>query len=406
MGNLGLVLWGMAIVCLLPGRSFAQQASHDFPLERLIEDYIGPYDLSAENRFRLAVYSELKGQYISEYQSLMLEFGSLAKLTFYRGNCLLRTADNRVYHLDQRRVSERGLAVMNRALDGIFDRILLMGNHNADPRLVAFVDDALARKNIEPFQKMYLRHVLIRYGYYDREYDRVIFHSDWLPEQNYAYRGPKDISIVERPAEPLKIKLDAGVIRGYYLNSGGTVYVEDVDRTVSYASGEETSDAYNVHAFKLFAMRLFTQTTQYIVGSEQTRLDRLDESIDVMIRDAMAISDKETASPPTPLLAQLEAPTYAANGNSRGLSSDQSSRPSPRLTDLGSSTNTPIAAFKRALPYTKYDWIPMMLAQLRARGINIGDRDVIQYFVDHPDFQRLYKMLTPKEKAKVDRYDD
>lgn len=404
MGKLGLILSGIAIVCLFPDRSFARPVSDNFPLEQLIEDYIGPYEFSAENKFRLAVYTELKGQYIDEYQSLMLEFGTLAKLTFYRNNCLLRTANNRVYHLDQRRVSERSLDIMDQALNEIFDQILLMGNHNADPTLVAFVDEALAKKNIEPFQKMYLRHVLIRYGYYDKKYDRVIFHSDWLPEQTYAYRGPKDISIVDRPVEPLKLKLDGGVIRGYYLNSGGTVYVEDVDRVVSYASGEETSDAYNVHAFKLFAMRLFTQTTQYIVGSEQTRLDRLDENMDMMIRDAMATSANQPKSAPTPLLAQLDAPTYAANGNTRGLSSDQASRPSPRLTDLGS--NAPIAAFKRALPYSKYDWIPMMLAQLRARGINIGDRDVIQYFVDHPDFQRLYDMLTPNEREKVDRYED
>lgn len=399
MGKLFLFLGGVVYLFLRPAFCLAQTSEPDFPYERLIEDYISPYELSSDNQFRLAVYAELRGKYSSEYQSLSLHFGSLASLTFYNNNCLLRTANNRIYHLDQRRRSERSLMVMDQVLTEIFDRILLLGNHEADPDMVDFIDRALAKKNLEPFQKMYLRHVLIRYGYFDRQYQRIIFHTDWLPDQNYAYRGPSDVSIVDRPLEPLKIKLDERVIRGYYLNSGGTVYVEDVDREVLYATGEQYD--YNVHAFKLFAQRLFTQTTQYIVGTEQDRLDELETRTANVVWDVIRLEPEEVDPQPTHIFANSSSSgeqLYA----SRGQSSDgafgrtRGMDPAPRIKKKSVKTN-------RIARYSQYDWISMMLAQLRSHGINIGDPDIIQYFVDHPDFQHLYKLLTPKEKEKVDR---
>ncbi|MEM7372229.1 MAG: hypothetical protein AAF587_26660 [Bacteroidota bacterium] len=400
MGKLFLVLSGMVCLCLRPTFFFAQSSEPVYPYEQLIEDYISPYQLSPDNQFRLAMYAELRGRYSSEYQSLTMNFGSLATLTFYNENCLLRTANNRIYHLDRRRVSERSVGIMDQALTEIFDRILLLGNHEADPELVEFIDEALSKKNIEPFQKMYLRHVLIRYGYFDKPFKRVIFHTDWLPDQSYSYRGPTDISIVDRPIEPLKVKLDDQVIRGYYLNSGGTVYVEDVDRDVSYASGEEYG--YNIHAFKLFAQRLFTQTTQYIVGTEQNRLDEMEARMATVVRDVMAPATSLSEPEPTPLLAHESHGPYQDMQTTRGLSSDASFGRS-RGMDQPSTRKTEQTVKPKLARYSQYDWISLMLAQLRSRGINIGDPDIIQYFVDHPDFQHLYKLLTPKEKAKVDR---
>ena len=402
MGTLSLNLSGMVLLCLLPASVLAQASVEEYPYERLIQDYIDPYDLSPDNQLRLSMYAELKGVYSSQYQSLALTFGSLGKLTFYQGNCLLRTANNRVYHLDQRRPSERGIATMNEALQGIFDKILLLSNNRADPDLIAFVDDALSRKNIEPFQKMYLRHVLIRYGYYDKEYNRVIFHTDWLPDQNYAYRGPGDVTIVDRPIEPLKVKLDAGVVRGYYLNSGGTVYVENVDREVGYATGEQYD--YNVHAFKLFAQRLFTQTTQYIVEIEQMRLDVLEGRRTAgVVRDVhhRPVSVRDEAES-TPLLAQNYGSPRGL-GKTRGHSSVASEPLKSQPTQMKKTSKATSSKLARMLPYSRYDWIPMMLAQLRSRGINIGDPDIIQYFIDDPDFHHLYNLLTPKEREKVDR---
>ena len=46
----------------------------------------------------------------------------------------------------------------------------------------------------------------------------------------------------------------------------------------------------------------------------------------------------------------------------------------------------------------------MMLTILRTHGINIGDVDIIKYFIDEPYFARLYDQLTKEEKEKVDFY--
>ena len=63
-----------------------------------------------------------------------------------------------------------------------------------------------------------------------------------------------------------------------------------------------------------------------------------------------------------------------------------------------------IVDLNRPQLYQEYDWIPMMLGMLRAQRVNIGDPDIIQYFVDEPYFDRIYRLLTPKEKIKVDAY--
>ena len=46
----------------------------------------------------------------------------------------------------------------------------------------------------------------------------------------------------------------------------------------------------------------------------------------------------------------------------------------------------------------------MMLTIMRTHGVNIGDVDIIKYFIDEPYFPRLYEQLTKEEKEKVDYY--
>ena len=80
--------------------------------------------------------------------------------------------------------------------------------------------------------------------------------------------------MVKRHVTPLKIKLNEEVIRGYYINSGGTVYIENVDRDVYFATGEQYD--YNVSAFKLFVQKVFVQTIQYISQKETNRLEEIE----------------------------------------------------------------------------------------------------------------------------------
>ncbi|MEM7655257.1 MAG: hypothetical protein AAF399_03945 [Bacteroidota bacterium] len=373
-----------------------------YPYEAMIHRYVHPYDLSPDNRFRLAAYLELKGQLGQNRNAITLEFGSLAKLSLYQRNCLLRTADNRVYHLDQRANSERSATIMNEVISAIFDRILLLANHEAEAELISFVDQALTRKNLEPFDKVYLRHILLKYGRYDRNRQEIFFHTDWLPEQQYTYRSPGDVSPVQRPSEPMQIKLTPEVLRGYYLRSGGTVYVENVNRQVEYATGEEYS--YNVSAFKLFVQQLFTQTTHYVVREEKARIADL---------PYYQLPDFSQAAPPTQYVA-VAAPSQpiAPQGRSRGAAPATTSFHGQRgdLRNLRAASSSPasqrrqkrLAAVKPL--YSEYDWIPVMLGHLRARGISIGDPDIIQYFTDQPYFPELYKRLTFEEKTAVDRF--
>jgi len=153
------------------------------------------------------------------------------------------------------------------------------------------------------------------------------------------------------------IKLDKTILRGYYVSSGGTVYVEDVDREVNYATGEEYN--YNVAAFKSFLYRMLNQTTQFVVGWKKDRLQ-------------------------SPSNTQ-----FVARGRSRGAST-----PKPKLQHSSSSSKL----------YHLNDWIPMMLGMLRSQKVNIGDPDIISHFVDEPYFSELYKRLLPREKRKVDAY--
>ncbi len=115
---------------------------------------------------------------------------------------------------------------------------------------LAFVDRYLAKKNIEPYDKIFLRHILLKYGRLDSKLERIEFRSEWLSQQSRSFSGTG----IRKSPYPMWIKLDKTILRGCYLSSGGAVYVEDVDREVDYATGEEYN--YNIAAFKSFLYRL------------------------------------------------------------------------------------------------------------------------------------------------------
>lgn len=369
--RLFLLLW------LFPASFLVAQPAYE-DLENLINDQITGYALSFDNQFKLAAYTELKGDYSPEFNTLTLDFGSLGQVAFYRNNLLFKTG-NQVYHLNRGENGTVGAAAIDLKLSELFEQILLLGNQDADPRHVYFVDQHLARKNIEPFDKLFLRHILITYGRYVPEQGYVEFHTEWLPGTTYSYRDPHDSVLVRKPISPLKIRLDAQILRGYYIRAGGTVYVENVNREVDYATGESYS--YNVAAFKLFVQKLFVQSVQYVVQAESQRLGRQAQPVTFVPGHLPA---SELAAPSSTFLADQGRPAPVTTIRPRVV---QAAAPSP------------VAPL-----YHRYSWIPMMLSILRAQRINIGDPDVICYFVNEPYFERIYAQLTAEERLRVDAY--
>lgn len=366
-------LLGLFVLCLFFAQSFAQNPGKEtLSLEQIINQTLHSYALTSDNQFKLAAYTELKGRYAGSVQTLMLNFGGLGYISFFPKNLLFRTTQNQVFHLNRYETQTANSVILNQQLTNMFEHIILMGNHGADPRHVEFVDKELATKNIEPFDKVFLRHILIKYGRYDSLIQEVSFHTDWLPERTFVYRGPKDEKIVKRHITPLSIKLNEKILRGYYLNNGGTVFVEDVNRNVIFATGEEYD--YNVAAFKLFLQKLFVQTVQYLAKTEAKRLEVLAEGQTVMTE--MVTYDSEVK----------QQDKYVAGAKRKAYFRKTVARP----------TVKPL--------YDHLSWIPMMLSILRLNEINIGRKDVIKYFIDQPYFPKIYEQLIPEEKSAVDAY--
>jgi hypothetical protein len=343
-------------------------------LEQLINSYLQAYPFSPENAFRLATYMELKGHYDPAVNAMSVAFGGIGSLTFYERNCLLRFGQHGVYALDQRRSRVAEVEAMNKALSEVFEQIFLMGNAGLDPGRVRFVERNLARKNIGPFDKILLRHLLLRFGRFDSTFQRYELHTEWLPDLEFAYREYGDRSAHQKPKTPLFIKLDPSVLRGFYLRTHGTVYVNDVDRELLYATGE--SQGPNVTAFKAFAQKVFTQNTLYLVQAEQKRLAALEIKVNL--------------------------PNQLAEGELPLIASTVSGPARPRsVQPKGYSTSTPKQ--EAVHRYHEYHWVPMMLGLLRNKGISVADPDILPYFVEEPYFPFLYELLTPAERAAVDR---
>lgn len=375
-------------------------------LETIIGRTIGQYPFSPANALRLSAYAELKGRYEQSPFSLTLPFGYLGSLRFYGKSCLLRTEDGRVFTLDPHRDNAAQAQYLDAAISGILERIMLLGDQDVDPAKRAFVDQHLARKHIEPFAKLYVRHLLLHYGRYDAYAGRLTLHTDWLPVAENS-RSESDTVMFQKPADPLMIKLDGDILRGYYIRSGGTVYVENIDRKTAYASGEEY--AYNVAAFKLFAQKMFSQTTQFITTTEKARLVSLIEE------PASKLGATPSSAESVPAVVDLGTPRMESMGRTRGAS-----RPS---TSPAQSANVRDLASQRILPpgyrqqkanrskpgpqlYGPGAWIQMMLTILRQKGFSISDPDILPYFIDQPYFTKIYERLTAEERAEVDAYLD
>ena len=367
--------------------SLSSIAQHQEPkvrtLESLINERLGDYPLSPDNRFRLSSYCELKGQFEHKSNALIIDFGAYGSISFYEKNFILKTPKSGVFHMDRGRNSSHQVLAMNETIESIFEQIMLLSNHESDPDLVAFVDEHLSRKNMEPFYKIFVRHILVKYGRYNAHAHMVEFRTEWLPDQFYSYLEPGDKQLVRKTISPLRMRLDAHTLRESYIKAGGTVFIENVNRDVPYASGEEYGP--NVTAFKVFAQRLFVQTTQYITTAERRRIKEF---------------------------KQVAPPIYFANNDKRPMPAGYASRPIPQ-NNLGSfqsrrgsyrGADAGKASLAGVKPlYQPKNWIPMMLGILRAKKIDISDRELIQYFKSQPYYPDLYKQLTKEEKEAVDR---
>jgi len=362
-------LW---VLLLGPLLTIGQPASS---LEKLINHYLQAYPFSPENAFRLATYLELKGDYDPEQEVMTVRFGDLGSMNFYESSCLLRAGRYGVYSLDGEHGRPVEVEAMNQALSALFEQIFLMGNAGLDRGIVRRVDRYLIKKNINPFDKILLHHILVRYGRYDSARDRIELHTDWFPDRDYTYRAHGEPTAYRKPKTPLYLKLERGRLRGYYLEAGGTVYAEDVDRAVLYATGEDQSPSTT--AFKLFAQRLFTQSTLYLIRSEQRRLAKLELKT--------RLPDRFDAG---------ELPVLA--GGDVGFRPASSSAPLP-------------AGYRRQQDsldalYHPYHWVPMMLGMLRSEGVSVADPDILPYFMDADYFGFIYDLLTPAEQKAVDRW--
>ena len=349
---------------------FAQAPSKkNATLEEIINKFIGPYSLTPDNQFKLAAYAELKGKFSNSTQTLMLNFGKLGYMSFFPRNCLFRTTNNGVFHLNKYEVNSPTEGNINESLTNMFEKIILLGNHGQDEEHINFVDKHLAKKNIEPFDKIFLRHILVKYGKYDPIMQQVNFHTKDIPSQKF--NNLEEEQLVKKYRTSLSIKLEKGILRGYYLEAGGTVYVEDVNRKIIYATGEEYD--YNVTAFKVFLQKLFVQSAQYIVQKEADRLESMEEKESIVTQMVTYTSS-------------IDQPSAYAVG-------------SARKTNAKKKTKSAIAPL-----YHEYSWVGMMLAIMRSHKIDPGDPEVIKYFVHTEYFPKLYEQLTLAEKARVDDY--
>ena len=373
--------WLLVMVSICYSTGFSQgDKSKTISMETLINQYISQYPLSPNNLFRLSTYAELKGDYVSNQKALTLDFGYLGAMAFYPNNCLLRLGDGKVFNLDRKETNPEFGQAIDEALDNIFEAIPLLGNYGASDEKLDFVDHRLAKKNIEPFEKVYTRHIFIKYGKYYPSKKQIEFHTDWLPEKSFEYLEPGGKELVRRYSAPLRLLLDTVNLRGYYVSVGGFVYVDDVKRRVAYATGEQYQ--YNVSAFKLFIQKLFVQTTQYVTKTVYNSREEIKS-------DYNFVKGEYIRKPENPEKL-IELAKRGESGRSERL-----------LTVLNGS-------FKEDAPismlYGKYTWIPSMLARLRSHNIKLYDPTVLNFLVDQPYFDRIYQYMNKHERSKVDTY--
>lgn len=309
-------------------------------MEAFINQHVQRYALSPTNLLRISAYTELRGEPSAD-GSVRLDFGTLGELNFYQRNCLLRTSGAGVHHIAPNEQSSPHAKAMDEALDGIFEHIALLSNGEASAQKIAFVDAQLAPKTLDPFHKIYARYLLLHYGRYDSIRQEVVVKSQWLP-QTAAVRQAQ----YEGKLNPLTLMLTPYELRGYYHRTHGEVYIQNADRKVIYATGEQAHA--NVAPFKSFLQKMMNFLPHNKGLSPQSVVDGLTVSL----------------------------------------------RSSGAKTANGSELNL----------YHQYSWIPMMLGLLRQRDLSFGDPEIVCYFVGKPYFERIYQQLTPSEKHDVDLY--
>jgi len=308
-------------------------------ITQVINQHLGGYALSSDNLLRLAIYAELKGKYGPAHRQILLDFGDFGEISFYENNCLIRTSEG-VVNLNKGQDEDASLA--NEMVHNLLENLMLFSNQQADTAHLAFVDKYLAKKNIEPFHKIYTRHVLLRFGKYHAGEKKVVFHTDYISPST-PYSG----NMVQKHKTPLKLVLDSTELRGYYLHTGGEVFVHDSKQNLWYAT-EEGKKYNNVTAYKLFIQLLITESIPYISQEESLRQQKLD---------------------------QLRQLTYAGNASS--------SLPSR---------------------YSPDEWIMLMLTSLRNQNISPADPYILKHLVRQPYFSRIYEHMTETEKTEAKRY--
>lgn len=369
------------ILCLFSRPVMAQEDSYPLTLETVINEFMGAYPFSLDNRFKLSVYSELKGRYSDSLNMISMQFGNMGTMFFFQNNCLLKTNENRAYSLDRFDENGNKAFAMNQNMEDMFEGVMLLGNYGAEAEFMEFVDEGLMRKNIQPFHKVYLRHILLKYGKYDPRKRQVVFQSDWIPQEGNDYEDPRKGKLVRRHTSNLKMILDDHTLRGFYEEIGGEVYVHNVDRNVVYASAEDFN-YNNITAFKLFAQKLFIESIQYVVQSESIRIKEMSQVSQVLMSSA-----------------EYEAPELDMSSKLPPPAKPYEAKPATSHKVVYLNTDETLAPL-----YHEYSWIPMMLTLLRHNQVNIGEPDVIRYFVDQPYFSRVYDQLNGDERDKVDQY--
>ncbi len=334
------------LLALLCNFSFTRAAN----VEAFINDHVQQYQLHPDNLFRLSAYTELKGQFQDDGE-VKLDFGNRASLSFYPQNLLLRVRGKGVYHLN--RGEEMGKVYdesINEVLDEIFEGILLLSNGDASEAHIAFVDEQLTQKNLDPFHKLFLRYLMLHHGRFDSVNRYVEFYSGWLPsDDEYAAAAASG---------HLGMQMSSEELRGYYFKTGSRVYLKNVERPVSYATGEVAGA--NVTAFKLFLQDLMGHSVHYLLDM-QGRVA------------AQKISYETFGTPTTEQVSNAQNSTFPQG------------------------KETPVL-------YHEYHWIPMMLGLLHANGTSFSDPEVICYFVDAPYYDLIYSQLSAEEKAQADQY--
>lgn len=344
-----------------PSYGQATQTNTDKTLEKAIHFCMEGYPFTYDNRFKLSAYAELKGRFNEGSSILTLDFGSLGTMFFFEKNCLLRNAENNVFYLNKNEHNPPLAKALNEGIAFIFEKINLLGNHQAATSQVDFIDEKLSKKNIEPFYKIYIRHILTKYGRYDSSDKQLLFHTDYVIEANKLDES------VKQHNTPMKIVVEDNYIKGYYLDVGGEVYMYDEDTDIFYVTGEDFN-YNNVTAFKLFIQKLFAESIQYVAAEESKRISGISRSS--KIRDGV--------------IAKAASSAYPV----RKLTYKQKMEMEASLNEL----------------YGPYSWIPMMLSMLRDNKINIGEPEIIKYFVELEFFSKLYSQLNKTEKEMVDNY--